>query len=176
MQRITTLALMATLAAPALAQDTASPAGTSSATGTASSAGVETPETPVEEAAMTDAPLIRDGAEVDLSEFRWTARPIVVFADSPADPAFQRQIALLTAREYELRERDVIVFTDTDPDGESALRTQLRPRGFMLALIGKDGGVKLRKPLPWDVREISRVIDKMPQRQQEIRDRRASGS
>ena len=42
----------------------------------------------------------------------------------------------------------------------------------MLALIDKDGGVKLRKPFPWDVREITRSIDKMPLRQQELRDRR----
>ena len=40
----------------------------------------------------------------------------------------------------------------------------------MLTVIGKDGGVKLRKPFPWDVRELSRSIDKMPLRQQEIRD------
>jgi hypothetical protein len=50
------------------------------------------------------------------------------------------------------------------------LRTKLRPRGFMVVLIGKDGGVKLRKPFPWDVREFSRSIDKMPMRQQELRD------
>ena len=67
-------------------------------------------------------------------------------------------------------ERDVVVITDTDPEGRSALRKKLRPRGFMLTLIGKDGGVKLRKPFPWDVRELTRQIDKMPIRRQEIRD------
>jgi hypothetical protein len=40
----------------------------------------------------------------------------------------------------------------------------------MLTLIGKDGGVKLRKPFPWDVREITRSVDKMPMRQREIRE------
>jgi hypothetical protein len=43
-------------------------------------------------------------------------------------------------------------------------------------LVGKDGGNKLRKPFPWDVREISRSIDKMPMRQREIRENKdASG-
>ncbi len=42
----------------------------------------------------------------------------------------------------------------------------------MLVLVGKDGSVYLRKPFPWDVRELSRSIDKMPLRQQEMRDRR----
>ena len=34
--------------------------------------------------------------------------------------------------------------------------------------MDKDGQVKLRKPFPWDVREISRAIDKFPLRRQEI--------
>jgi hypothetical protein len=45
----------------------------------------------------------------------------------------------------------------------------------MLALIGKDGEIKLRKPAPWDVREITRSIDKMPLRAQEMRDRQNPG-
>jgi len=121
-------------------------------------------------------PLFVAAAGVDLDSFRWTARPVIVFADSPEDPAFQRQIKLLMDREAELRERDIIVLTDTDPDAGTDIRLKLRPRGFMMALIGKDGGVKLRKPLPWSVRDLTRVIDKMPMRQQEINDRRATGS
>ncbi|MEO0992130.1 MAG: DUF4174 domain-containing protein [Pseudomonadota bacterium] len=112
-------------------------------------------------------------SEASLDEFLWTKRPIVVFADTPADPRFQQQMDFLAARVPALLERDVVVITDTDPDGASEIRTKLRPRGFMLVLIGKDGGVKLRKPLPWDVREITRTIDKMPLRQDEIRHRRA---
>ncbi len=110
-----------------------------------------------------------DAKDMDLSAFRWIARPIVVFADTSADPRFREQMDLLAARPGELAERDVIVITDTAPGEVSALRKKLRPRGFMVALIGKDGGVKLRKPFPWDVREFSRSIDKMPLRQQELR-------
>ncbi|KAA9009918.1 DUF4174 domain-containing protein [Histidinibacterium aquaticum] len=113
-----------------------------------------------------------DAAEISLDDFMWEARPIVVFADSPNDPNFRRQMQLIENRPEDLAERDVLVVTDTDPSAESDIRQRLRPRGFMLALIGKDGQVKLRKPLPWDVRELSRSIDKMPLRQQEIDDRR----
>jgi len=105
-----------------------------------------------------------------LDEFLWIKRPVVVFADSPADPRYVEQMTLLTQRLEELAIRDVVVLTDTDPSARSALRRKLHPRGFMWALIGKDGSVYLRKPLPWDVREITRTIDKMPMRQQEIRD------
>lgn len=115
-----------------------------------------------------------EAESVDLDAFRWVARPIVVFADTPADPRFQEQMELLEARIGELVERDVIIITDSDPAAATAVRQKLRPRGFMMALLGKDGGVKLRKPFPWDVRELSRSIDKMPLRQDEIRARRES--
>lgn len=125
-------------------------------------------ETPKEE-------VILEASDVVLEDFLWIKRPVVVFADSPADPRFVQQMQFLTRELDELVLRDVVIITDTDPAAQSALRTKLRPRGFMLVLIGKDGEVKLRKPLPWSIRELSRTIDKMPIRQQEIRDRRASG-
>lgn len=116
--------------------------------------------------------IILPGENVTLEDFIWLKRPLVVFADSPNDPRYIQQMQYITDRLDVLADRDVVVLTDTDPRGDSALRTKLRPRGFMLTLIGKDGSVYLRKPAPWSVREISRVIDKMPLRQQEIRDRR----
>ena len=108
----------------------------------------------------------------DLSEFRWKKRPVVVFADSKNDPAYIEQMEFLEDQTEELIRRDVIVLTDTDPEARSPLRLKMRPRGFMLVLVGKDGGIKLRKPFPWDVREITRSIDKMPMRQREIRERK----
>ncbi|QFT96511.1 hypothetical protein FIU85_04290 [Roseovarius sp. THAF8] len=115
--------------------------------------------------------IILDGESVDLNEFLWIKRPIVVFADNASDPRFIEQMNFITDRLDDLDRRDVVVLTDTDPSADSDLRRRLRPRGFMLALIGKDGKVELRKPAPWSVRELSRAIDKMPIRQQEIRDR-----
>jgi len=106
----------------------------------------------------------------DLSQFQWKKRPVIVFADSENDPAFVEQLELLHASERDLLERDVIVLTDTDPEARNPLRLKMRPRGFMLVLVGKDGGIKQRKPFPWSVREITRSIDKMPMRQREIRD------
>ncbi|MFP7571601.1 DUF4174 domain-containing protein [Marivita sp. S2033] len=116
--------------------------------------------------------IVFDSADVDLDRFLWLKRPVIVFADSPADPTFVQQMQFINDRPDELALRDVVVITDTDPAAKSALRTKLRPRGFMLVLIGKDGQIKLRKPLPFSVRELSRSIDKMPIRQQEIRDRK----
>lgn len=130
---------------------------------------VATPETAVA-AWEADKTRVFDASEVTLDAFRWIARPVVVLAETPADPRFRQQMDLLAARADELAMRDVVVIVDTDPAARSSVRTHLRPRGFMLTLIAKDGTVMLRKPFPWDVREISRSIDKLPLRQQEIRD------
>ena len=131
-----------------------------------------TPEAVETWLAAPDQPL--EAASLTLDDFRWVARPVVVFADSPNDPAFAEQMELLVDRIEELVARDVVVIFDTSPDAPSDVRLALRPRGFMMALIGKDGQVKFRKPRPWDVREISRSIDKMPMRQREIEERRGS--
>jgi hypothetical protein len=123
-----------------------------------------------------DRTVVFDAAGLDLDAFQWIARPVIVFADTPNDPRFAEQMELLLERVGELADRDVVIVTDTESDraSMSAIRQRLRPRGFMLVIMGKDGEVEIRKPSPWSVREISRTIDKMPLRQQEIRARTAS--
>lgn len=126
--------------------------------------------------AAEEAPdlMVIEAGEHTLSEYLWQARPLVIFADSPNDPRFVEQMGLIAERPGDLVERDVIVITDTDPEARSAIRQALRPRGFDLVLIGKDGERYLRKPFPWDVRELSRSIDKMPIRRREVEENRLS--
>ena len=111
-----------------------------------------------------DAPAmaIVSGADVVLADLMYVKRPVVVFADSPNDPNFQRQMGLLARDFAALEARDVIVITDTDPAAKSEIRTKLRPRGFSLVLMDKDWKPMIRKPLPWEGREIVNSIDKMP--------------
>lgn len=121
-----------------------------------------------------DAPLsaaelqVVDAGEVEPAAFLWEARPVVVFADTSADPAFVEQLRMLTRDPGQLIARDVVVVTDTDPAANSTWRRSLRPEGFSLVLLDKDGQVKQRKPSPWSVREIWRAIDKFPLRRQEM--------
>lgn len=115
--------------------------------------------------------IIQPAGDTTLAEWLWVKRPVVVFADSPIDPRFIEQMALIEDRLDAFVERDVVVLTDTDPAARSPLRQKLRPHGFMLVVIAKDGTIVTRKPRPWSVREISRSIDKLPLRQQEVRDR-----
>lgn len=113
--------------------------------------------------------------EVVFADQLYVKRPIVVFADSPADPAFTRQMDLLARSYPELEERDVVLVTDTDPEARSEWRQKLRPRGFSLVIMDKDLRPVVRKPLPWDVREITHAIDKLPLRRQEMLERNPAG-
>lgn len=106
--------------------------------------------------------------EVVLGDLLYVKRPIAVFADSPNDPNFVRQMELLARDPAALESRDVIVVVDTDPEARTEWRQKLRPRGFSLVLMDKDLKPVIRKPLPWEVREIANAIDKFPLRRQEI--------
>lgn len=112
------------------------------------------------------------GEERSLQSYLWEARPVVIFADSPKDPRFISQMEEFRQREAAIAERDIVLFTDTEPQAGGPLRKALRPRGFMMVLIGKDGEIKLRTPHPMDVDALTRLIDRMPLRQREIEERR----
>ncbi len=119
--------------------------------------------------------LVIDALGVTLAEFLWIKRPVLVFADSPNDPSFRRQIELIEADRGQLAEYDVVVITDANPAARSFLRQKFRPRGFSLVILDKDGEAKIRKPLPWDAREISHAIAKFPLSRQEMLQRYPSG-
>ncbi len=114
----------------------------------------------------------------DLNALLYVARPVIVFADNPNQPEFRQQMQLFQADLAGLDVRDVILIVDTDPAARTAIRQHLRPRGFNLVLIDKDGRGTCASPNPGTLREISRQIDKMPLRLQEIREgcRRAKPS
>ena len=58
-------------------------------------------------------------ADVVESDLLYVLRPVIVFADSPNDPAFIRQIELLSRYHADLAARDVILILDTDPANPS---------------------------------------------------------
>ncbi len=109
--------------------------------------------------------------DVVLKDYLWISRPLIVFAETEADPRFVEQIARLAARPEPLLARDVVVIIDTDPVNESDIRRALRPRGFAVVILQKDGRVGLRRPSPRDVRELTRAIDNFSLREDELRNR-----
>jgi hypothetical protein len=126
------------------------------------------PEDPVA-AWEADPTAILPAEGIDLYAFEYVARPLVIFADSPRQPQVQEQVRLLEADLASLGLRDVVIILDTDPEARTAVRRELRPRGFGIVLVDKDGRVTFRRPEPLSVREIARAIDRTPIRQEELR-------
>lgn len=107
---------------------------------------------------------IHPAGEIPPEDLLWRNRVLAVFADSPKDPEFALQLRLIATQPEDLAARDVVVITDTAPGDLSPWRRDLRPEGFSLLVLDKTGRVILRKPRPWDLREITRAIDKLPAR------------
>jgi len=173
MRAILIIITAALLPFPVLASDTSESRQTNEATRAEDSAEVAASETEGE--VEPDGLQFLDAAEVSLEEFLWINRLIVLLADSPNNPQLVQQLRYLEERAEEMLDRDVVVIVDADPTERSEVRQRLRPRGFMLVIIDKDGEIKQRRPAPRSGREIMAVIDRFPLRRQEMLERNPSG-
>ena len=96
---------------------------------------------------------------------------LVVVVARASDPFAAQQHAALARDAAALRERDVVVQAIT-PEAARRERPELGvdPQArFELLLIGKDGGVKLRRDKPVAASEITALIDTLPMRRDEMR-------
>ncbi len=124
-----------------------------------------------------------------LRRYRWQNRVVLVFDQSLDTALLQKQRQRLKQEQAGCVERDLIV-AYLSPDGADTLvertipveeaaqrRAALHmPSGqFQVVLIGKDGGVKRRWDAPVAPRDLFEVIDAMPMRQQEMRQRGGGG-
>ena len=111
-----------------------------------------------------------------LGAFRNRSRVLLVFVPSSADEAASRQKRLLETAEPGLSERDLRVFylpTDGAGGSAQALRNHFKisETAFAAVLIGKDGGEKARYLEPVYPETLFEVIDQMPMRRHEIKER-----
>ncbi len=121
----------------------------------------------------------------DLDAYRWTHRPLLVFAPSAQHPRYAAFAERAHPLGAELAERDVPLvhaFARTngheppctlDPATAERLRSAfgVRPDDATAILLGKDGGEKQRQPLAEPLDPLLDLIDGMPMRQREIRER-----
>jgi hypothetical protein len=126
---------------------------------------------------------------VDLESFAWHNRLLFLLAPRADDPLVDEQKRNLETRADALADRDMKVFqlfevgqslvanAPLSAAQRNRLRAQLdaAPEDKLLILIGKDGGIKLRAPLRTDLREVFELIDRMPMRRAEMREKRAAG-
>lgn len=118
-----------------------------------------------------------------ISKHQWKDRVLIVTASSPTNIGYKRQEQLLTKGKKGMKERDLVIYKlyndhwlDPDDhlmsekDAEAILNAyDIEAGTFSVLLLGKDGGIKMRKNDIVSTREIFQLIDSMPMRQEEMR-------
>jgi hypothetical protein len=103
-----------------------------------------------------------------LDSYRQKARPVVVFGEED-NPDFRQQIEIFNRASMGFRERDIVLIPVSTRGGKQDLRALFRVEAedFQVLVIGKDGGVKLRRRGIVSPEEIFRLVDSMPMRRLE---------
>ncbi len=124
---------------------------------------------------------------IDLDTYTWKNRLLMIFSPSEEYPRYRDLTRELRDQHDEIIDRDLLIFRilergesrlgDSPIDEASAdlLRDRLSARAgqFLVVLIGKDGGEKLRQSDEVELEEIFSLIDSMPMRQRERSQRKS---
>ena len=120
---------------------------------------------------------------MDLTQFQWKNRLLFIFAQDDSDLLFKDLKSQIVAQKAEIDDRDLIVFelpaqgparmntSPLDQKKADSIRNQfgVPSNAFSLILVGKDGGIKLKRSDQVDLSEVFGLIDSMPMRQREMR-------
>ena len=120
---------------------------------------------------------------VELGNYLWKKRPLLLFAPSPNSPMYRSVSDSLSAHLDQIQERHIVIIevfenglvridgkSDSRRTPESFRQQFSAKKGELTAiLVGKDGGRKLRQSGSLDLGKIFSLIDTMPMRQQEMR-------
>ncbi len=120
-------------------------------------------------------------AGTTLEQLRDKSRPLLIFAGTAEEPRLNLQLEWIRQSADEARERDLVpvavVEQGTSPT-ETSLKTSeveaarrkfhIGAREFVVVLVGKDGGEKLRSSEPISFEQLRSAIDAMPMRQDEM--------
>ena len=130
------------------------------------------------------ADLVEDALELD--QYVWKNRVVLLFADKNSGELLQQQIDHLLDDNPGLEDRNLILFSIRDDKMIQEITTgRLFPmneelklaywgtdQGFYAVLIGKDGGVKYESDTFIKREKLYAIIDAMPMRRAEMAGRR----
>jgi hypothetical protein len=120
---------------------------------------------------------------MDLTQFKWKNRLLFLFAPDRNHPFYKHLHSQIIDQKPEVEDRDLVIFTillqgpsqmnataiDRQEADSIRDRFMIPPKAFSLILIGKDGGIKLKRNDQVDLAEVFELIDSMPMRQNEMR-------
>ena len=128
------------------------------------------------------------GWGADLKAYRWKHRLLLAFAPNATDQRLVKFENSIAARLADVQDRDLLVFRllEVGPSGRvdqpmspadvEILRRRYKagPGRFIVILIGKDGGLKLVQEDRANLQTIFDLIDTMPMRRREMREKDAA--
>jgi hypothetical protein len=124
----------------------------------------------------------KEALSMDLTQFKWKNRLLFLFAEDANDPFFKNLQSQIMDQKDEVADRDLIVF-EVPAQGPARMNTSPLDRmeadsirnhfdipgnTFSLILVGKDGGIKLKRKDRVDLSDVFGLIDSMPMRQREM--------
>jgi len=121
--------------------------------------------------------------DVDIERFLWKKRLLLIFSPERADPLFNGLVNEISSRRGDVEDRDLVIFEILESGASKMNSSELEPQkaasfrerfeipetSFTVILLGKDGGIKLKRKDHVRLEEIFRLIDAMPMRQDEMR-------
>ena len=125
----------------------------------------------------------KDVLSMDLNQYKWKNRLLFIFAPQEGDSFYRALQRQNSTQQAQVSERDLVVFriletgpsfmetTRIDPKTAAAIRTKFAapPGQFTCILVGKNGGIKLRQDSQVKLEEVFNLIDAMPMRREEMR-------
>lgn len=137
--------------------------------------------------AVLAAPILASAAVptvTAMSGYKWKSRPVVVFAPDASHPRLAAQTLIAKNFATGFKDRDMILITVVGERVSARFGPQpklsaaaLRQRfnvdqdEFRALLVGKDGGVKASSGRPLHPTRLFPLIDQMPMRMQEMKQR-----
>ena len=121
--------------------------------------------------------------ELNLTQYKWKNRLLFVFAPHSSHRFSIGLKNAISIQKEEILDRDLIIFQIFETGSsfqdlneihhgmaeKLRLKFRVAPGHFTVILVGKDGGVKLRRKEQVHLNEIFLLIDGMPMRREEMR-------
>ena len=125
----------------------------------------------------------------NFKEFQWKNRILVIETTNQDNPLYQKQLLLLKDKTTELSERKLVIFEIVNQQFKKSAPDSLNQNDnwknlnknykttcsendeFSISLIGLDGNLKLQQNNLLLTKDLFEIIDAMPMRRSEIRNR-----
>ncbi|VXB11446.1 conserved hypothetical protein [Maribacter litoralis] len=116
----------------------------------------------------------------DITDFKWNNRLIILYENNNNVAEVKSAIEIIAKNSVGLVERDVRVFVlknnvfySSNGQALEITNSKTLPKAYQgYILVGKDGGIKSKKPYPFNLNKIFDLIDSMPMRKSEMRSNR----